>query len=280
MFNATAEKLLDQLFNDLENDKLLLPTLPEVALRVRETLEDENAGMSDVAKVITTDAALSARLIQVANSPLLRAARTIESVEIAVTRMGADMVRNLVTSLAMEQMFQATTDATDKRLRQIWEHSTQVAAICSAMAQQFTRLKPDQALLAGLVHDIGALPILTYAEDIPDLLSDEALLDAIIHKAHTSLGEAILEKWNFSPELIAVAAEHENIHRTHEGDADYVDLVIVANLESYLNSDHPLGATDLSEVAAFTYLGIEPDINIISMDETSEAIEATRSALG
>lgn len=276
MFNSVEEKLLDTLFNDLEKDKLVLPTLPEVALRVRETLEDEDSGLGDVAKVITSDAALSARLIQVANSPLLRAARTIESVEAAVTRMGADMTRNLVTSIAMEQMFQATSDATDTRLRHLWEHSTQVAALCHALSSQFTKLRPDQALLAGLVHDIGALPIITMAEDMPELLEDTNALDNIIHKAHTTIGEAILQKWNFSPELIAVAAEHEDIQRTHDGPADYVDVVVVANLESYLGSKHPHAQVDLSTVPAFGKLGLEPEANVLDVEGVAE----TKAALG
>ena len=105
---AAEEKFLDQLLEDLENDKLVLPTLPEVALKVRDTLEDENSSLIDVAKIITSDAALSAIMIQVSNSPLLRAANPIESVEAAVARMGRNMIRNLVTSMVMAQMFQAT----------------------------------------------------------------------------------------------------------------------------------------------------------------------------
>ena len=62
--DAAAEEIfLDQLLEDLENDKLVLPTLPEVALKVRDTLEDENSSLIDVAKIITSDAALSARMI-------------------------------------------------------------------------------------------------------------------------------------------------------------------------------------------------------------------------
>lgn len=276
MFNQLEEQLLDKLFNDLESDKLVLPTLPEVALRVRDTLEDESSGMGEVAKVITSDAALSARLIQVSNSPLLRAARAIESVEAAVTRMGANMTRNLVTSIVMEQMFQATSDATDKRLRELWEHSTQVAALSHALATQFTKLKGDQALLAGLVHDIGALPILTMAEDVPELLNDEKLLDSIIRKAHTTVGEAILKKWNFSEDIIAVASEHENITRDHAGKADYVDVIIVANLESYLGTNHPHAQADLDKVPAFRKLGLEPHSDVVDV----EAVAETRAALG
>ncbi len=276
---SLEENFLNDLMADLENDRLVLPTLPEVALKVRDTLEDENASMSDVAKVITSDAALSARLIQIANSPLLRASRQIESVEAAVTRMGSAMVRNLVTSIAMEQMFQATTDATDRRLRQIWEHSTEVAAISHALASQFTKLKPDQALLAGLVHDIGVLPILTRAEDYPELLADEAMLDRIIRKAHTRLGAAILGKWLFPKELIAVAAEHEDLERDPGGDVDYTDVVIVANLQSVFGTQHPLAAVDWSTVPAFARMGIATDVSVVEMDETSAQIEDVKSAL-
>ena len=275
---SLEETFLDNLLTDLENDKLVLPTLPEVALKVRDTLEDEDASLMDVAKVVTTDAALSARLIQVANSPLLRAARAIETVDAAVTRMGADMVRNLVTSIAMEQMFQATSDVTDKRLRHIWEHSTTVAAISAALAKQFTNLKPDQALLAGLVHDIGALPILSRAEDEPELLNNEALLDDIIRRAHCVVGEEILKKWNFPQELIDVAAYHEDLDRDSSA-VDYVDVVTVANLQSIMGTDHPLTQQDWSNVPAFKKLGLEPEINVVDMDETSENIEAVKASL-
>ncbi len=276
---AAEEKFLDKLLEDLENDKLVLPTLPEVALRVRDTLEDEDSSLLDVAKIITSDAALSARMIQVSNSPLLRAANPIESVEAAVTRMGSNMIRNLVTSMVMEQMFQATSDVTDKRLRKIWEHSTEVAAIAHALASQFTKLQPDQAMLAGLIHDIGALPILTRAEEHPELLEDEATLDRIIESVHTTIGAEILRKWNFPEELIAVAEQHEDLNRNSENGPDYVDVVIVANLQSLIDSKHRHTEVDWNTVPAFAKLGLQADVSVVDMDETNANIEAARAAL-
>ena len=279
MSETIKEQFINELLADLASDKLVLPTLPEVALRVRDTLENEDVSMKDVADAISTDAALSARIIQVCNSPLMRATRPIDSVEAAVTRMGSNMVRNLVTSMVMEQMFQATSDATDKRLRDIWEHSVQVAAIAHALAGQFAKIQPDQAMLAGLVHDIGTLPILARVEDVPELLNNVELLDDIIRETHPRLGEAILKKWNFPDELIAVAAEHENLQREHDGKADYTDVVIVANLQSHIGTEHPLTQCDWSTVPAFAKLGLEVDVNVIEMDETSADIEAVKSAL-
>jgi len=279
MSEQLAEDFINQLLADLDNETLVLPTLPEVALRVRDALADEDQSLADVSKVITTDAALSARLIQVSNSPLLRTSRTIETVESAVTRMGSNMVRNLVTSIVMEQMFQATSDATDKRLRAIWEHSTQVAAIASALTHQFTNLKSDMALLGGLIHDIGTLPILSRVEDVPEILENVELLDEIISKTHSRIGHRILEKWNFPPELIVVAAEHEDLTRNSGGDIDYVDIITVANLQSLLGSDHPHTKLDWNTIPAFQKLGLTADVNVIEMDETSEEISAMQQAL-
>ncbi|MFO8025632.1 HDOD domain-containing protein [Thiohalophilus sp.] len=275
---SLQQEFINQLLSDLKNDKLVLPTLPEVALKVRDTLEDENASLVDVARVVTSDTALSARLIQVANSPLLRANRQIETVEAAVTRMGSNMVRNLVTSIVMEQMFQATSDITDKRLRRLWEHSTEVAAISNALAHTQPGLQPDHALLAGLVHDIGALPILSRVEDYPELLEDEPALDTIIATAHPRLGEAILKAWNFPPEIVDVAANHENLEREHDGPADYTDLIIVANLQSLLGTDHPHTKLDWNKVPAFAKLGLEPDVSIVDI-EVGQNVEAVRAAL-
>jgi putative nucleotidyltransferase with HDIG domain len=273
-----SRQFYDELLADLEHNRLVLPTLPEVALKVREVVDDPDSSISDLVKIIVSDPALSARLIQVANSPLMRTGRQIESVDAAVSRLGMRIVRDLATSMVMQQMFQATSDVTDQRLRQLWEHSTEVAAICHALAGQFTKLNPEQALLAGLVHDIGAMPILTKAEDYPELLQNEEALDWVISELHPRIGGAILRSWNFPEELIAAAEQHENM--TYDSPAaDFVDVVIVANLQSYLGSGHHLAEQDLSQVPAFAKLGLSPDVNVIDMDGTGDAIRETQQLL-
>ena len=92
--SITAESIID----DLENDRLPLPTLPEVAIKVRETAEDGDASINDVAKIIETDAALSARIVQVGNSALYRGVNAAETVQAATMRMGLDTVRTPATS--------------------------------------------------------------------------------------------------------------------------------------------------------------------------------------
>lgn len=267
-----------ELQKELENDTLILPTLPEVALRVRDAVDDEDASLTDINRIIATDAALSARLIQVANSPVMRSGRAIESIDMAVNWLGLKLVREMVISMVMEQMFQATSELTDRKLRQIWEHSTAVAAISHALATQFTDLSPQQALLAGLIHDIGVLPILKKVEERPDMLEDEAALTEIIQELHGPIGQTILKAWNFPDELVNVPVDHEYLARD-SATVDYSDIVTVANLQSHMGTDHPLAHCDWQAVPAFAKLGLSPEVNVIEMEETAEDIEEAQRML-
>ena len=259
------ETFVNELIEDLETGQLQLPTLPEVALRVRDVVDDENANASQIAEIIAQDAALSARLIQVGNSPLYRGRQEIDRLSMVVARLGNKLVRNLVTSQVMKQMFQATNDLVDQRLRAVWEHSVQVAAIARALAGHAPGVLPDQALLAGLIHDIGILPILYRAEERDDLLQTDGLLDQLIVRLHTRIGGAILKHWKFPAALVAVAAEHEDLQRSHPGGADLVDVVQVANLQSHIDTDHRLGYADWSEISAFQRLGLDVDVHEIEL---------------
>jgi putative nucleotidyltransferase with HDIG domain len=266
---------VNELIEDLESGSLQLPTLPEVALRVRDVVEDENASANQIADIIAQDAALSARLLQVANSPLYRGRQEIDRLSMVVSRLGNKLVRNLVTSQVMKQMFQATNDMVDQRLRHVWEHSVQVAAIARVLAGNIPGVLPDQAMLAGLLHDIGTLPILYRAEERDELLDTPGLLDELILRLHTRIGGAILKHWKFPDMLVAVAAEHENLERDHTGPADLIDVVQVANLQSHMDTDHPLANVDWSSVSAFQRLGFD-DVDEIELTDVEEIEEVQR----
>lgn len=252
----TIEEFYTGLIDDINDNKIELPTLPEVALKIRETVEDDNVNAKKVAEVIGSDAALSARLIQVANSPMYRGRQSIDDIQMAVSRMGFTVTRDIVVGLAMRQMFQATSDVTDQRLRACWEHSTQVAGLTTMLCKHFTKLKPDQAMLAGLIHDIGVLPILVRAEEYPELLDNPKLLDSLTRELHSQLGAMILDSWGFPAELVAVTAQHENLGYDSGDKIDYVDLVQVANIQSRLGTEHLLNNVDINKIPSCIKLGM------------------------
>ena len=247
---------LDELYSMLSANTLVLPTLPEMALRIRDLAEDDKSSLADIARLINKDPALAARVVQIANSPAFRTRTAFNSVDMAVMRLGNTMIKNIVTGMVMEQLFQSTTDLTDHKLRTYWRHATEVSERAMELAKPYKHLQLDQAMLAGLIHDIGVLPIVTLAEDYPQLLVEAAQLDRLIARAHLEVGTAILKHWHFSEELVAVGALHEDLQYDHDGPPDYVDLIIVANLLS----DHKQGdlqqIKNLKAIPAFDKFGI------------------------
>lgn len=276
--NAIADKVRQEIMNAIAKDQLVLPTLPEVALKVREVADNPDADIDQLTSVIGNDAALSARIIRVANSPLLRASRAIEDLRTALMRLGIQYTCNIATGLAMEQMFQATSDLVDMRMREVWSRSSEIAGISHVLCKHYTRLRPDQATLAGLIHKIGVLPILTYAEEHPALLKDSITLDTVIDQLQGQLGDLILKTWNFPDELAHIPSQHMDFTRDIPK-ADYADIVTVAMLQSYAGSNSHMAQVDLSSVKAFARLGLDPDIQVTESEDLSSEMEAATALL-
>ena len=266
-------KLLSKFLDDMNHNRLALPTLPEIALKVRQVVEDPDSSAAQIAVVVGSDPVLAAKLLQVSNSAMYRSDKPIENLQSAIARLGINVVRNIVTGFVMEQLYQTGNDPiVVEKLKELWLHSTRVGAISHVIARKFTKLKADQAMLAGLIHDIGAIPVYCEADNEPELLADDELLTKITFKLHTLIGTAILDDWNFPQELIDVVAEHENLGRESGDNIDYVDVVTVANLHSYIGTQHALTQKDWSEIPAFKKLGLTPEESIAAMEEAQEEV--------
>jgi HD-like signal output (HDOD) protein len=274
--SITPESILD----DLENDRLPLPTLPEVAIKVRETADDENASITDVAKIIETDASLSARIVQVGNSALYRGVTPAETVHAAAMRMGLNTVRSLATSLVMKQLFQATHPVVDHYLRKAWKQSTDVAALSAVIAKTSTTLESDSALLAGLTHSIGLSPILVKAEGDPNLLNNTQQLERLLYEIYPIVGSKILKTWGFSEALVKVPAEHLVVGRDGDnGNPDYVDVVQVALLQTLDDPSHPLMQFDQGEIPSIDRLGMRDSLEEINMSGGVIEVEEIKDAI-
>lgn len=266
-----VEKISAIILQAIDEDKLVLPTMPEMALRVREVADDPNASIKQLAGIIGQDAALAARIIKVANSAIYRGAKVIEDLNMALSRLGMSTTCALATGLAMEQMFQATSDLVDRRLRQVWNESAEIAGICTVLCKFKTKLKPDEAALAGLVHQIGVLPILSYAEDHPALLRDSFTLESVISEAHPRIGARILTAWGFPVALRQVPLEFLDFTRKVDK-PDYADLVTVGYLQSLESRKLHYKDLDYSTVTAFDRLDMDWDIDNAEAEDLTEAM--------
>ncbi len=263
-----AATIRAELETALEADELELPSLPEVALRIRDEAESERVSANSLAQEIAADAGLSANLIRIANSAMFRGARTIDELPVAINRMGLEYAANLATGLAMRHMFQATSELVDRKLRSTWADASLNSAISAGLARKCRGLRVDQAMLAGLTHSIGVLPILAWVEENDDLLSDGLTLQRVIDSIHGSIGTMILKRWDF-PDAIALVPAHYQDFERHSDEADYISIVTVAAIETQLlrNSEFSIDKETIS-----AYRSIEVD-----EAELAEIVDAARA---
>lgn len=279
MHFETVQDFLSYFKTELDSNHLVLPTLPEVALKIRDTVSQGDATSQKVAEIIATDTALSARLIQVVNSPLYRGTKKINNIQMAATRLGNKTIRSLVSSMVMQQIFTPTTELLDHHFREIWEQSTQIAAISRALSVFIPHLDADEAMLAGLIHQIGKLPILTLTENIPDYRDSPTKLEKLLEAAHPAIGKMIVDTWDFPKELKSVPSEYVNFERDSNSEADYVDIVQVAFLQNIEGTDHPASRIEWNTVPAFSKLGMTPDADILEIEGVAEDIETAQEIL-
>ena len=269
------------LYNDLRLEKLDLPTLPEVAVRIGRAVKDDTRDASRIAEVIQTDPVITAKLIRVANSAYYGGMQPLNSCEGAVVRLGIDTTHNLVLTFALQDLFHSKSATLKKRMRQLWKHSTRVAALCFVLAKQTRTFPPDQALLAGLIHDIGEIAILTYLGKYTAQESlKEEQVDSVVTALRGQVGGMILRYWDFAPEFVSVAMEAEDWRRDPGPDPDYCDLVIVAQLHSFVGTPRMTSLPTLNELPAFTKLPLgelTPQNSLKILDEAQEQIRTAET---
>lgn len=226
---STENTLLSILVEKINNDTLVLPTLPAIALKVRKTAENPTVSLSKMAEVIALDPSLSARIIKLANSAYLGRSIRAESLQQAVTRIGLTQIKNIATALAMEQLFVSKNEVVKTYLNQVWDRSVKVVANSLAVFQfyserhQMKDLNIDVMTLAALMHNIGVLPILTEAERHNEF-ADPKFLNQAIQKLAGRIGGAITREWGFGDEFVEVAESWRDM-KVQSDKVSYLDFV-------------------------------------------------------
>ena len=273
MNDAISQKgfeFVTALGHELSAGNLKLPQFPDITLKVRSAIEAPHASAGKIALVVGSDPILAARVIKVANSAAYHPAERITDLKNAVVRLGRKMVRNTAIAVALEQLLKTQgMGALKVHLRDLWHHAVRVAALSYVLAKRWTRLSPDEALLAGLCHDIGKYYLLTRAELYPELFGDPEMLDRLMSDWHAAVGRAILECWSLPEEVCIAADEHDTLDREHLGPVDLTDVVMVANLHAHLVEDPDLRQrVDWEAVPAFRKLQLTPDASVKIMMES------------
>ncbi len=268
--------------DDLEHNRLSLPSLPDVAVRINRALNDEDTDAKRIASIVQTDPAITAKLLKAASSAFYGGKAPVGSCANAVVRLGVNMTQKLVLSFALQDLFHSQSALLQQRMQELWRHSIRVAAICYVLARITKKFSPDHAMLAGLMHDIGEVGVLVYLENIPQLANDETQIERIVTLLRGELGRMILSKWNFPDDFIAIAQDAENWFRDSGPEADYCDLVIVAQLHSYVGTPRMRSLPSIGELPSLQKLDlgeITPQDSIKILDQASDELDKAEALL-
>ena len=279
---STEDQLTQTLQDDLEHDRLVLPSLPDIAIRVGREMNEENTNAHKLARIIQTDPVITAKLIRAANSPLYTGVSPVDSCSAAIIRLGANTTHNLVLTFALRELFVTRSPILKTQMQQLWEHSVKVSAICYVLAKVIGGFNPEHALLAGLLHDIGVVAILNYTKRFPDVLKDETTLNQVIQDLRGTVGGRILRTWSFLEDLATAAEAAEDWQRQHEGPADYADLVIIAQLHSFIGTAKLGDYPPLDSLPAFNKLQIgelTPKMSLKILDKAVDKIHRAEALL-
>ena len=278
---AAAFQFVSDLAKEVSAGHVELPSFPDVAVRVRKVLGDDNVSTDQIARVVGSDPGLVARVLTLANSMALNpSGRSITEMKSAVNRIGHNNVRTAAVSFAISQLRRANElREIAKELEQMWQEATMVAALAYAVASRCKGINADEAMLVGLLHNVGKLYILARANRHGDLFKDPPILAQVMRDWHANVGKAIVESWGFPEYLCEALGEHENIDRVVSR-PDICDVLTVAvMMASFMGHEANL-ELNMQGVKAFWRLGLDNDKCVHVMRDCVDEISALRNALG
>jgi len=273
------QQIIDRIQNDAKLGRIRIPSIPDVALRVRHAITDRRRSNAHIAKIIQVEPTLTARIIQIANSPMYRGKSPVRDCLGAVTRLGLTVTRNFVTSFTLRQVYATQDPLLRKRISQIWRHSCNIAAVSYVLSSTEPSLQADRAMLAGLLHDIGVLPVLHYVAKLPGILGDDARVRTLVQRLRVQLGSFLLTMWKFYDEFIDAAKNAENWQRNADGALNYSDVVMVSHLITQPKDNQVIAPHSAPVYKKFSFAGLGPDAALELLDNARDEIETVQSML-
>ena len=275
--------LISDSCKQLLSNQATLPSMPDVAARIHNAMSSPNWSVSTISAIIKGDPGTTTYLLQIANSAMYGGVEPIRDVDQAIARIGLDRTRALVMAHALRSMFETRSQILKDLMRKTWKRSSRLAATCAVLARMCTNLSPEQALLAGLLQDIGVLPILSVLNKYESQLESEAQVQGVIDRYASQVGLVLLKHWDFEPDMVEVARSRSDWLRDSGPEPELADLVLLASLNERIAEGQSEELPRLDEVPAFAKFALGdllPDSRLAILEEQAELVQGVMSALG
>jgi HD-like signal output (HDOD) protein len=259
--------------------ELKTPSFPDVALKMRQAIQ-QDCEIADLVKIVNMDPVISAKLIQVVNSPFYMPMNPISNCLNAINRLGRKTTRNMVIAFSMKNLIKSENPFIKKLIQQSWLQSIRISSISHTLAQLTKKVDPDEALLAGLLHNIGVLPILTFADSLQEGAYQPADIDLCINEIHGQIGSIILGKWEFPDNLKQVPLQSMNWFTSTTENLNLTDIVLLAKYHNLLGSHENTELPLINTLPAFQKLGnqpLTPEMSLQILHDAKQQIAETMS---
>lgn len=277
-----------QFFNSFaqayRENKLSLPSLPQVAIKLRKAMENPDIGVKEVISIVQVDAPIVAKLIQVSNSALYAPTSQIKNCHDAVTRLGLETTRKLVMGISVKQLFQCKSPELMSKMQQLWKQSLHVSSLSFVLAQEAGGVNPEDALLAGLICDIGAIPLIHFAEQHPESYPNLDDLQLVMPYLNPPVGSLVLHTLGFAKEITEIPKHAEDWY--YESNSDkltLIDVVILAKLHSYFGTPRAKELPFINSIPAYAKLKngkLSPDFSLDILVKAQQRIDEAMSMFG
>ncbi|RIX41526.1 MAG: HDOD domain-containing protein [Rhodocyclales bacterium GT-UBC] len=258
-------QMLEDIAKELAGD-VVFPTYFDAVLRLRKALQDPNHSLAAISAAISVEPLISAKLLHLANSVAYNpAGNQVVDLQSAIARLGINVVRSTALSIVMAQLLRAKGMAAFADLtHRLWDHSLMTAAAARVIARQIPRINPEEAMLAGLIHDLGAFYMLYRATQYEELRQRPDTVKYLIIQWHESIGVSLLNALGLPEEIIGAMEDHDRMRQTPSPIRNLAEVIYVANMLSgghfeWTMQDMPTPNEELEQLFAL-YGDLKPEI--------------------
>jgi HD-like signal output (HDOD) protein len=236
-----------------------LPCFPDIVIRIRNALVDPKTTPERTVTIVGAEPRLTARLLQTANSAAFnQTGKQITDLKTAITRLGHQLVQSAAMAFAVQQIKnEKSLRSIARQLNELWKESIAVASICQVMARR-TKVSPDEAFLAGLLHGIGRMYIMVRAVGRGAEFGDYNSFMDMVSGWDASIGKAVLENWGFGGDMAdAVGNQNDTERERRRGqEVDLSDVLIAGVLLGQTLQTPPPRTIEVKGVTAFAVIGL------------------------
>jgi len=264
-----------EIYSRLATDKSFFPSLPDRALRLRESLNNPNTNISVAAKILQTDPALSAFVMRVARSARFLSRVPPEDLEGAVRRIGLTGTSQLATTYTFRTVFDSPSKKLRRLLEEAFREASKVAVISYFLADRAPGFQAGKAMLGGLLQDIAVPPILKILQERPEIFDNPVKRTAAVDQLCPLVGVLILKEWDFDEELIDCVRSRKKWLRDPQPRPDLSDVILIARLHSTFGTPKMKECPALVDVPAFKKLqlgDLTPQHSLQIMEDSREEL--------